>query len=108
MAKVICELHGPYERADKFDECPSCDLILANQIIEGYKKAVEEMPRWIPISESIPKAGETVLVCFEYEDVDPELDFMDFCADYGNEYWSNHGESVKYWMRVPKHPKVTD
>ena len=56
---------------------------------------------WIPLSEGYPPIGESVLVSYLYPDVEPEIDFMEVCADTGAEYFANNTE-VTHWLPIPK------
>ena len=35
--------------------------------LKGYNEALEQKPRWIPVSERLPEVGSEVLVCFDFK-----------------------------------------
>ena len=65
--------------------------------------------KWISVKEEMPLVGETVLVTHVDETgaVEPEMDYLDVCSEYGYDYWSNYGEleNVTHFCRIPELPE---
>lgn len=70
------------------------DLSLENCLL---KKKVEEM-KWIPVSESLPKSNQIVLVT---EDGEVKLCTYELWYGYGYGFYGSRG-NVTAWMPLPK------
>ena len=71
--------------------------------------AIEERqkPKWIPVSEGLPKLGEMVVVYMHsaiYGD-EVKIDRMVISNTTDIPYWSYYKGRVKAWMPLPEPPK---
>jgi hypothetical protein len=55
-------------------------------------------------NDGYPPADTPVLVYFEDPAIDPEIDYVDVCPEYGNEFFANFGDDVVFLEEIPKHP----
>ena len=62
-------------------------------------KALEEQPRWIPVSESMPPIGQDVLVCDL--DGDMYITYWHLNGTWGFEYCGNKIKNVVAWQELP-------
>lgn len=67
-------------------------------------KALEEQPRWIPVSESMPPIGQDVLVCDL--DGDMYITYLHLNGTWGFEYCGNKIKNVVAWQELPLPYKV--
>ena len=67
-------------------------------------RALEEQPRWIPVSESIPPMGQDVLVCDL--DGDMYITYLHLNGTWGFEYCGNKIKNVVAWQELPLPYKV--
>ena len=67
-------------------------------------RALEEQPRWIPVSESIPPMGQYVLVCDL--DGDMYITYLHLNGTWGFEYCGNKIKNVVAWQELPLPYKV--
>ena len=108
--ELIEELRRPHADCD-----PWALMNQAADAIEGLQSVVEhyaevcvtEIPRWIPVTERLPKEGEFVLV---YGDLYPNKHDGGVIAvskrmDYN--YWQGFGRerNITHWMWLPEPPK---
>lgn len=70
------------------------DLTLENYVM---KKKIEEM-KWIPVSESLPKSNQIVLVT---EDGEVKLCTYELWYGYGYGFYGSRG-NVTAWMPLPE------
>ncbi len=73
-------------------------------LMECKAEIIAASSRWIPVSEELPKAGDTVLVS-EYRDL--LLAWLNFSTEAGTAYFSAPGRSnfqVTHWMPLPEPP----
>jgi hypothetical protein len=67
-------------------------------------KALEQEPKWIPVSEKLPEEGKEVLTCSN--GVFIEIQSLE--NSHGNIYWENQNgdwsdiDEVIAWMPLPK------
>jgi hypothetical protein len=78
---------------------------MRNEVLlpKGYEMTITPQP-WIPVTERLPKAGDTVLVS-EYRDL--LLAWLNFSTEAGTAYFSAPGRSnfqVTHWMPLPEPP----
>lgn len=64
---------------------------------------------WKNVNDEMPEPGVLVLVAFGCAEIDPELDYLEVDAEWGNEYWANCNsddpeEQVEFWCALPEHP----
>ncbi|MBQ1572195.1 MAG: DUF551 domain-containing protein [Clostridiales bacterium] len=69
------------------------------------KEALEQEPRWIPVSERLPEENKTLIASTEYE-VCPETrytkeDGWEWAYESGAGYWEKLA-GVKAWMPLPE------
>ena len=70
---------------------------------ETAGKAVEQIPRWISVTERLPEKWTWVLVCFEGADI-PSTGFVNSAGDWiGEDMYTNY--DVTHWMPLPEPPK---
>ena len=75
------------------------------QYEKGFRDGVESVQKWIPISERLPEAGETVLCLISSKEC-----WVTTWNEIGDRMWSD-GESwasetfVTHWMPLPEPPK---
>ena len=81
------------------------DSIDAVEIIAECLAEIERLqaliPRWIPVTERLPPAQESVLVKFHYQPSTPALMYR-----WGDQWWHdpNHNEpdrNIAAWMPLP-------
>lgn len=80
-----------------------------NEILDLAAKALEQEPRWIPISERLPEEEETVIASTEYR-VYPETRYTkgygwEWAYEAGADYWESL-EGVMAWMPLPESYKA--
>ena len=68
-------------------------------------KALDHQPKWIPVTEALPKEGATVIASGKYN-VYPEARFAkeygwEWAYEAGTGYWTSIIEPVKAWMPLP-------
>ena len=85
----------------------------ADAIEELQKQLREEHAKnlWIPVTERLPKLGETVLVCYRWINPSNKLsvtcDFLHIHSTTMKPVWwkHNHSHRVLYWMPLPPIPE---
>lgn len=98
MANVI------KQAADAIAELQEGNAAL-NGTIANLLEQIKDLgkPRWIPVTERLPKKWTWVLVCFDGADV-PSTGFINSTGDWiGEDMYTNYG--VTYWMPLPEPPK---
>lgn len=71
-------------------------------------KLLEKEPRWIPVSEGLPKAGEYILDVAKYYLVQNEYGDMLVARYTHSEYWEQIyqlqpiGDKIVAWMPLPE------
>ena len=66
----------------------------------------DDLPKWIPATEQIPKPYERVIVAREYEPGKPLKVEQGMLTEGG--WWKVYGTNVKrisYWMQLPEAPE---
>lgn len=82
--------------------------LLISTMRKGAELALEDLPRWIPVTEKLPDAGDTVFVSMrkpsgytytQLADMDSGrwLDDMDRNIERGPDHWT-----VTHWMPLPE------
>lgn len=91
-----------YQHTETHESCTDCPLYdhdrhncpRFNKVIP---RTIEEVkPRWIPVTEALPKNGHYYLKCTKYGNVD-----VDYYWD-GFENATKYGEEIVAWMEKPK------
>jgi len=59
----------------------------------------------ISISEKMPPFQTPVIVYFHDPLIEPEIDYTEL-NEYGDEYFANCGDDVRYWAEIPPHPSA--
>ena len=70
---IIQSILNKYEE----DECLACEITIGDEDIKAFKmaiKALEQEPKWIPVSEKLPMEFETIILSTDKDEV--------FIADY--------------------------
>ena len=103
-----------YDDAPK--DCDSCNAVLqwqaadaieeletaCDQYEKNYKNICEYLPKWVPVTEKLPKYGTTVLV-YRYSDRSQSWRVTtSTLLSYGDWTLSN----VTHWMPLPTPPAV--
>lgn len=91
-----------YQRTETHESCTDCPLYdhdrhncpRFNRVIPATIEAAK--PRWIPVTEALPKNGHYYLKCTKYGNVD-----VDYYWD-GFENATKYGEEIVAWMEKPK------
>jgi hypothetical protein len=87
------------------------DIRIRNGGDDALAAALELVPRWIPVSERLPKDFDTVLLYLDYRDGHGGQAVGYFL---GGEFWlyedgnipcSKAEVDVLYWMRLPEAPE---
>lgn len=84
--------------------CPKGEF---NELCEIIIKALEQKPRWIPVSERLPEDYKTVIASVEYGYVCPEARYSkeegwQWAYESGTDYWQEIECDVVAWMPLPK------
>lgn len=94
--------------ADKPKDVQDEDIASADTVFNDVLELLKEQPKWIPVSERLPKKEDIpydCLVALEHGVV-CEATFLDMDAPYhkwcANTGWLYH---VTHWMPMPKPPK---
>ena len=73
---------------------------------DAIRELQENLPKWIPAAEQIPKPYERVIVAREFEPGKPLKVEQGMLTEGG--WWKVYGTNVKrisYWMPLPEPPK---
>ena len=77
--------------------CPKGEF---NELCEIIIKALEQEPRWIPVSERLPEETGTYLVTLEYKEHGTGITTLWFHGSFG---WDLRvADVVVAWMPLPK------
>lgn len=102
------ECHGGItaEAADAIEELSREYESIAKSLTESVELVRKlKKPRWIPVTERLPKKWTWVLVCFDGADV-PSTAFVNSTSNWiGEDMYTNY--DVTHWMPLPKPPKET-
>ena len=81
---------------------------VGDDLLRAYEQGLEDgKPKWIPVSEGLPKLGEMVVVYMHsaiYGD-EVKIDRMVISNTTDIPYWSYYKGRVKAWMPLPEPPK---
>ena len=76
---------------------------------QAIRELQEDLPKWIPAVEQIPKPYERVIVAREYEPEHPLKVEQGMLTEGG--WWKVYGTNVKrisYWMPMPEAPEMEE
>ena len=76
---------------------------------QAIRELQENLPKWIPAAEQIPKPYERVIVAREYEPGQPLKVEQGMLTEGG--WWKVYGTNVKrisYWMPMPEAPEMEE
>ena len=73
----------------------------------GYEKGyADAKPKWIPVTERLPKVGQRILVYCESKTIEMHITTCTYMAGrYGSKQFSLHVRNVTHWMPMPEAPK---
>ena len=81
---------------------------VGDDLLRAYEQGFEDgKPKWIPVSERLPKLGEMVAVYMHsaIHGDEVKIDRMVISNTTDIPYWSYYKGRVKAWMPLPEPPK---
>ena len=106
MTKEAINELKKYTLGKKNTEKVEISVLQLNRVI----KALEQEPKWIPVSERFPEEYKTVIASTKYDGVYPEARYTEECGwewayESGADYWEEIKDDVEAWMPLPKRYK---
>lgn len=78
-----------------------CERVADHLVAHGVT-----IQRWIPVSERLPKEGQSVLVYRESKKmIAPHVSLCTYHGTREKNEWSRRTDHVMYWMPLPEAPK---
>lgn len=92
-----------FQRMKKILSIPNSDAARTIEAIDMAIEALEQEPKWIPVSERLPKIGEIVLI------TDTLWNGRRVSIDWRNdEQWVRNGQYVIAWQPLPEPYEESD
>ena len=108
----ICMNDNGHFDCPYYKEGQICDI---NSMLCDALELLKEQPRWIPVTERLPKSmANKVIVYLQHDDLVPQIGYGHYEKFQGEEMWYNletdeqftkRGYTVTNWMPMPKSPE---
>lgn len=82
------------------EECAEIMNSMAKRLVEAQAK----LPRWIPVSERLPKHTQKIVICTQFEELVAEF-YMDRFTVVDSDGCHFDAGGVTHWMPLPERPE---
>ena len=80
-----------------------------NEALDVAIKALKNEPHWIPVTERLPQAGESVMICDAYGDICIGHRTQCQCGYYYPDFCEDKIKDVRAWCELPElYKEVTE